>query len=220
MKKQKTLLDYFWEIEDKRNGRKKYSLGLILMLLLLWIMSWRQSERWICRFIEDNEKELKKELKIKTESLPKRSTIRDTLKEIDFEEVGKKFYLWWKQHVSLEEWAWVSSDWKAIKWTLEWKNNSSFQNFLSLVSLFLVESKQVIWVWKIETKKESEIPKVRSLVDLLWGKKVIISLDALHCQTKTVQTIIESQNDYVIWVKWNQPNLEKWLKKILKKEKI
>ena len=219
-KKRKSLLDYFWEIKDKRNTRKKYSLKLILTLLLLWVMWWRQSERWICRFIEDNEKDLKKELKLKIKSLPKRSTIRDTLKQIEFNEVNNKFYLWAIQYVEIKKWEWLSSDGKAIRWTLEWENNSSFQNFLSLVSLYLVRSKQVIWAWKIETKKESEIPKVKELVNLLWSKWVIITLDALHCQRETVKTIVESWNDYVIWVKWNQPNLKKLLKKTLKNEKI
>lgn len=35
---------------------------------------------------------------------------------------------------------------------------------------------------------------------------MIITLDALHCQTKTLKTIKESGNDYVVQVKENQKN--------------
>ncbi|MEZ6096595.1 MAG: hypothetical protein R3C03_20595 [Pirellulaceae bacterium] len=35
----------------------------------------------------------------------------------------------------------------------------------------------------------------------------VISLDALHCQQKTAQSIIDKGGDYVIAVKRNQPNL-------------
>jgi len=37
-------------------------------------------------------------------------------------------------------------------------------------------------------------------------KDMIITLDALHCQTKTLKAIKDSGNDYVIQVKENQKN--------------
>ena len=33
---------------------------------------------------------------------------------------------------------------------------------------------------------------------------MILTLDALHCQTETLAAIIESKNDYVVQVKRNQ----------------
>lgn len=210
----KNILSYFWELtERKRTNRTKYSLSLMLTLQLLWIMSWRTTERWICRFVEDNEEELLKELSIKEKSLPKRSTIRDALKQINYEEVSLKFIEWSSQYTEIKKDDWISWDWKTIRWSSKWENNSSQQNFLSLVSFFVWRSKQVVWAWKIETKKESEIPKVKELIKLLWLEWAIFTLDALHCQKDTVETIIETKNNYVIWVKWNQPKLKKEIKK-------
>jgi predicted transposase YbfD/YdcC len=37
-------------------------------------------------------------------------------------------------------------------------------------------------------------------------KDMIITLDALHCQTKTLKAIKDSGNEYVIQVKENQKN--------------
>jgi len=38
---------------------------------------------------------------------------------------------------------------------------------------------------------------------------IIITLDAVHCQTETIKTILDYKCDYVIPVKENQPNLRK-----------
>jgi predicted transposase YbfD/YdcC len=43
-------------------------------------------------------------------------------------------------------------------------------------------------------------------------KGAVFTLDALHCQKKTVKSIIDSGNDYVIAVKGNQPHLLQTIK--------
>ncbi len=42
----------------------------------------------------------------------------------------------------------------------------------------------------------------------------VFTLDAVHCQKETIQTINQSNNDYVIAVKKNQPNLYNNLEKL------
>ena len=43
-------------------------------------------------------------------------------------------------------------------------------------------------------------------------KQSVFTLDALHCQKKTVKIIIESNNHYIITVKKNQPKLHDSIK--------
>ena len=43
-------------------------------------------------------------------------------------------------------------------------------------------------------------------------------MDALHCQKKTVQAIVESKNDYIIKVKKNQPKLQESIRVQTEKE--
>lgn len=217
---EKSIIELLLEVKDpRRTNRMKYSMWLILVLQVLWIMSWRIWERAICRFIEDNEEDLIRELNLNVTSLPRRTTIKDALKQVDYEEVNDKFIQWSNWYIKIQDWEWVSCDGKVIKWTLDWENNHSHQNFVSLVSFLVWRTKQVLWSWKIETKKESEIPKVKELIQLLWIKWAILTLDALHCQRETVETIIKTWNDYVIWVKWNQPWLYEWIKKTFSVEK-
>ena len=47
----------------------------------------------------------------------------------------------------------------------------------------------------------------RIYLSMLYIEGCIVTLDALHCQTQTVKTILEKQADYVLPVKENQPRL-------------
>ncbi|PID56007.1 MAG: hypothetical protein CR986_10540 [Ignavibacteriae bacterium] len=59
---------------------------------------------------------------------------------------------------------------------------TSYQNFVSLVSLFASRTEKVLYSEKMENKKVSEIKVVENLLDVLELKDVILTLDALHCK--------------------------------------
>ena len=56
-------------------------------------------------------------------------------------------------------------------------------------------------------EKSNEITAVPKLLDLIRVNGAVISLDALHCQRKTAQCIVDKGGDYVIPVKGNQLKL-------------
>ena len=56
-------------------------------------------------------------------------------------------------------------------------------------------------------EKSNEITAVPALLELLEIKGGVVTLDAMNCQQKTVEQIIEQKADYVITVKGNQPTL-------------
>ncbi len=56
-------------------------------------------------------------------------------------------------------------------------------------------------------QKSNEITAVPMLLELLQIKGGVVTLDALNCQQKTVQQIVDQEADYVITVKANQPKL-------------
>ena len=60
----------------------------------------------------------------------------------------------------------------------------------------------------MENSKKSEIGVVEQLVETLSGRHIVITADALYCK-KTVKLIIDGENDYIITIKGNQPNLLK-----------
>lgn len=214
----KSLLEILWEIEDFRRAEwRMYKLNIIILMILLWIMSGATSERAISRFIKNNEKDLIKTLRLKNNRVPSRSPIKTAIKNIDFEELSEKFYKRTNQNIDIEEWEWMWIDWKAIRWTVT-ESQTKMQNFVSLITVFMNDKKIPIASGKIKSKKESEIPKVKELINTLWLKWMVFTIDALHCQKNTVKTIVENENDFVIWVKWNQAKLNESVKKKLKKE--
>lgn len=60
-------------------------------------------------------------------------------------------------------------------------------------------------------EKSNEIPAVPLLLQLLDLDGAIVTLDAMHCQAETAQTIIDAEADYILSVKANQLNLYKHL---------
>lgn len=56
--------------------------------------------------------------------------------------------------------------------------------------------------------KGGEIKGLNKLLNLLNVKGHIVSADALHCQTKTAQSILDKQGDYLLTVKGNQKYLK------------
>ena len=90
---------------------------------------------------------------------------------------------WAQQYVDLKEGDWLAVDGKVLNSTITDCNNS-YQNFVTMVSVFAHKRGQVLHVAKMENKKESEIPTVRALLESLDIQGCVFSMDALHCQKK------------------------------------
>jgi hypothetical protein len=113
--------------------------------------------------------------------MPSHVTIREIIMHIDFDALNHAFYRWASSYVKIRKNEWISIDGKSIKSTLE-DYNTSYQNFVSLVSVFTQKRGQVLKTSAFENKKKSENSVVQQLIELLDLKGVIITLDALHCK--------------------------------------
>lgn len=115
--------------------------------------------------------------------------------------------------MNLEVSEWCGIDGKSIKGTVKNYDNS-YQNFVSIVSVFASRRGLVLSMDKLENKHDREITIVQNMIEVLDIRGSIFSLDSLHCQKKTCKLIIESGNDYVIAVKDNQPTLHNHIKRV------
>ena len=61
-------------------------------------------------------------------------------------------------------------------------------------------------------EKSNEIPAVPKLLDMIEAEGCVFTSDAMSCQKKTVDKIIEKQCDYVICLKGNQETLHEDVK--------
>ena len=81
---------------------------------------------------------------------------------------------------------WLAIDGKVLASTVT-DYSSSYQDFVSLVSIFSHKHGQVLCVARSESKKCSEIPTVQELIEALDVTGVVFSLDPLHCQKKLLK---------------------------------
>ena len=214
--KQLNLYEKICKLPDRRRAQgRMHPLPMIIMITIMAIMSGITTQRGFGDFAKRQKKELVKLFALRKKRVPTRKTIGRALGNLDFMDLSEIFRLWAKESVGTKNGDWISLDGKAIRGTVM-DYDSSFQNFVSLVSAFCQKKKQVLGAGKIESKKESEIPTVRELIKLLDLEGVVFTIDALHCTKETTKTIIESGNDYVIATKENQKKLYEQIKKTQK----
>ena len=180
----KSLYENLSEIRDfRRKEGKRYPLEVVLMITIMAIICGYNKYREFAKFAKANEKFFVKYFKLKIGRVPSHVTFRTILKGVDFDEVLNCFHNWSNQYVKIEKNEWFAIDGKALCSTVT-ESNSKYQNFVSLVSIFSHKKGQVLKVAKLETKKSSEIPTVRKLIEYLDLKEVNFTIDALHCQKK------------------------------------
>ena len=214
--KRSELYELFCELPDKRRAQgRMHAQPEIILITMMAIISGETTQRGFGDFAKRHKKELVKLFKLKKKRVPTRRTIGRVLSNIDFEKLSEKFKAWASKNVEIKKGDWLCVDGKSIRGTIS-DYNSSYQNFVSLVSVFSQKKKEVLCAQKIENKKTSEVPTVRELIKLLDLEGVVFTIDALHCKKATTKTIIESGNDYMIATKENQKNLYKQLKKTQK----
>jgi predicted transposase YbfD/YdcC len=75
-----------------------------------------------------------------------------------------------------------------------------------MVSAWSTQNKLVLGQVKVD-KKSNEITAIPSLLNKLKLKGCIVTLDAMGCQRKIVEQIVEQEADYLITLKKNQSSL-------------
>lgn len=85
-------------------------------------------------------------------------------------------------------------------------DSASNLNALHMVSAWVDEAS--ICLGQVATdEKSNEITAIPMLLELIEIKGAVVTLDAMGCQQKIVEKIVQKQADYVITVKGNQPKL-------------
>lgn len=202
------LLTEFEKLNDSRRAQgKRHPLSFALLIVLLATMSGYFGYRAIEDFLEKHNDCLIDLFAPEKDRIPSYSTVRRILMAIDFDDFTQIYKEWlsryWsEQHESTVS-KWCGVDGKALRGTVE---NTDPNAYTHLVSIFSSFDQIVLDAGKVQDKS-NEIPLVQELIKNSDLKNVVFTLDALHCQKKTVEAIIETGNDYVIGVKENQPTL-------------
>jgi hypothetical protein len=178
-----TLPEMLSTVEDPRSVHGlRHPLPEVLLMCIMGMMSGYQGYRELGRFLKRHQKEFQRTFRL-LHKVPSYVTIRTILQSIDFDKFAYAFNQWALQYVPMCKADTKALDGKAIAGTIGDCFNS-YQNFVSLVSVFAVQQGIVLSCDKIENKKESEIPTVQKLIPALDVKGEVFTIDALHCQKK------------------------------------
>ena len=190
-------------LKDKRRGQaQQHKIDVVLMITIMATMSGYQGYRAIGDFAQRYKKQIVKYLELEKDRVPAYATVRRVVQEIDHKKFGDIFTKWMKHYMRKSNSQWIAVDGKAIKGT---KQKEEDKKLAHLVSFFASDSQEILIARKT-ADKSNEIPLVQEMMKEFPLKDMIITLDALHCQTKTLKAIKDSGNDYVIQVKDNQKN--------------
>lgn len=110
----------------------------------------------------------------------------------------------------------ISMDGKTIRSTTGMKNMSSP---LHIISAQICELGITLASEAVEEKR-NEIPAVQELLTKMDIEGCIVVADALNCQQKTAEAIIEGKADYLLDAKGNQKSLESEISGFVQDEKL
>lgn len=189
MKKSASLTELLCEIKDKRRKQgTRHRLSDILQIVIIGTMSGYYGYRSMEDFCDRYESELMEAMGNPRHGLASYSSIRRVIMELDFNIVAQKFYKWIRSKVRIQKREWMQIDGKGINGTI-CNYDSKYQNFTSLVSLFMDRTGIVLTVQQMNNKDQSEIISVRELIAALELKNIVLSMDAIHCQKKRLSKL-------------------------------
>ena len=179
-----SLIQSLENVKDFRavHGRR-YPLWLILLLVIMGTISGCKSYYALEEFGTRHWEALCEELGLTIKRFPSDTTFRRVLQKLDFALLAQQFEQWVKDNVKLDPGEGITIDGKSIKSTVS-KNNSDYQNFVSMVSVYSQQQGVVLATQAFEHKSNSELKVVQKLLATLALQDVVVTLDALHCQKK------------------------------------
>jgi hypothetical protein len=179
-----SLIQSLQSMRDFRAAQgRRYPLWLILLLIIMGTMSGCRSYSALEDFGVRHYETLCEKLGLTVNRLPSDTTLRRVLQKLDFALLAQEFEQWAKDYIEVEPREWVAIDGKSIKSTVD-RENSDYQNFVTLVSVYSQQQGVVLASAAFEHKSSSELKVVQSLLEALHLQDIVVTLDALHCQKK------------------------------------
>jgi len=192
-------------MEDKRRkskGNFKHELLDIVFLVVSATVSSCNDWESIEVFGESQLDWLRKYYPFKN-GIPSHDTMRRVFSSLDPKVFGERFIEWTQEICQLSQGDLVAIDGKTIRKSYDKKSEKSAIHIVSAYA-----EKNRICLGQIQTsEKSNEITAIPELIDLLYLEGAIISIDAMGCQKKIVESIRKKKADYLIAVKNNQKSL-------------
>jgi len=195
------FIDFFKAIPDHRmNRRKLYSVEEILLVAFCGTIAGCDSWNDLELFGKTKLSVLRRYLPFE-HGYPSDDTLRRFFRVLDPNKFERCFLTWVESfQIDLSDRI-VAMDGKTARGSSETTGQA-----LHLVSAFASELNVVLGQVKT-SEKSNEITAIPELIELLDLNGAIVTIDAMGCQKKIVEKIVDKQADYVIRLKGNQSTL-------------
>lgn len=206
----KKFKEAFSRVEDfRQEGKVKHNLMEIFFIAV--VASLANANTWceIGSFAEVKEEWLKKYIPLEN-GVPSHDTFQRVFENIDSKSFNTAFMDWTRQLSSNSVGRIIAIDGKTVRRSFDGKKNP-----IHLVNAWVDENDMILG--QIKTKsKSNEITAIPKLLDLLFIKDSIVTIDAMGTQKKIAEKIINKKGDYVLALKGNQGNFHEEVKYFMK----
>jgi predicted transposase YbfD/YdcC len=199
---QAAITAYFSVLEDPRRYNRRHKLLDIVVIAICAAICGAEGWEDIELFGETKEEWLRRFLEL-PHGAPSDDTYRRVFAALDATEFQSCFMDWIEAVEELTEGQVIAVDGKTLRRS---HDRSKGKKALQMVSAWASANGLVLGQRKVDGES-NEITAVPELLDALEIAGCTVTLDAIHCQTETVETIVDKGADYVLPVKENQPRL-------------
>ena len=170
-------------------------IGITIAAVICGAQDWydvedygQEKKQWLGQFLDV------------TNGIPSHDTFNLFFQSADPEALEKCFQNWVCEVATLAEGRIISIDGKTLRGSSESKEQGSF---IHMVSAWCSENHMVLGQEKTE-EKSNEITAIPALLELLVIKGCLLTIDAMGCQLKIAEKIVDREADYLLAVKENQ----------------
>lgn len=195
---------HFTEITDYRQKAKvKHKLSDIILLTICAVISGQNGWNGIEDFGHARIDFLKRYGSF-IFGIPDADTVAKVMGRISSKALQKCFINWMESCHSLTEGEVIAIDGKTARGSY---NKSKAKGAIHMVNAFATRNGMSIGQVKVNAKS-NEITAIPELLELLDIRGCLITIDAMGCQKKIAQKIVDKGADYLLAVKGNQGKLE------------
>ncbi len=197
-----SITEHFSNITDPRRDNKRHRLIDIITIAICAVICNADSFKHIAEFGNAKYKWFKNFLKL-PHRIPSADTFERVFARINPDEFKSSFMSWIREISELTSGEVVAVDGKTLRRSHD-KNKS--KSAIHMVSAWACVNGIVLGQTKTE-EKSNEITAIPELLKMLEIKGCIVTIDAMGCQKKIAETIVDKGADYVFSLKGNQSNL-------------
>jgi predicted transposase YbfD/YdcC len=200
------FIELLSDISDPRDNRGKiHELSFVLAVTTMAILSGKNYVSEIHRYIH-NKIEWLQEIFDRPDAKPiSRAQLPRIIAIVDWEELNaviEEFFGVTVENINDE---WVAIDGKVLRGTIT-DNDNAHENEQITIAIGH-KSQQILFQRKMSGAKSSEVAEVRKLLEETWLQRAKVTLDPLHANPTTLETINQSGGKYIVQIKKNQPTL-------------